>query len=525
MRNALLISFFLLAAPFSFSQKNEANDVLLKKGYEILYDEPAQALKVGEHLIHNDSSDSESAQAYLLLSKSSLVSGNYTQALSNIRLALAKAELAENPKIRFETYLLAMEIYAALHLFEISKQYHNKAGEIATGNALQEKRLEAYRLFGSEENTTFSLRKAFAKNLTPNAELTYSFITKGTPSERLATDFEKVSQPDSAVVFYQKSVDYNFGSYWKMLALLDFSNYFLNKKDFPKAILLLEEALEKGKAIGNPYFQMTINGKLSSCYLAMGNKAKFREFKQKAGAAQNDYEAEVLSAINFAFESLQKDKEENLEAANETQQSIWLCLGIIAFVMLLLWLFVRWLFATRIRHESDIISYLRLILKSDASDSEQAKQATTNDAKQNYGIVEKTGIKSLSIPKETENLLLAKLEKFEAGKKYLNKDMSLAQMATLFETNTKYLSEIINKYKQKNINLYINELRIKYIVEKLKNDPKYLHYKVSYLAEECGFASHSSFSAVFKSITGITPNVFIRFLSEDRQEINKTEMA
>jgi AraC-like DNA-binding protein len=140
-------------------------------------------------------------------------------------------------------------------------------------------------------------------------------------------------------------------------------------------------------------------------------------------------------------------------------------------------------------------------------------------------MVEKTGTKNLSIPKETEDLILAKLEKFEAGKKFLSKDISLAQMTALFETNTKYLSEIINKYKGKNVNLYINELRIKYIVEKLKNDPKYLHYKVSYLAEECGFSSHSSFSAVFKSITGITPNVFIQFLSEDRHEINKTQMA
>ena len=84
---------------------------------------------------------------------------------------------------------------------------------------------------------------------------------------------------------------------------------------------------------------------------------------------------------------------------------------------------------------------------------------------------------------------------------------------------------MINKYKGKNVNLYIKELRINYIVEKLKSDPKYLNYKVSYLAEECGFSSHSSFSAVFKNITGITPNVFITFLSKDLENLNKIRVA
>jgi AraC-like DNA-binding protein len=133
--------------------------------------------------------------------------------------------------------------------------------------------------------------------------------------------------------------------------------------------------------------------------------------------------------------------------------------------------------------------------------------------------------KTLLIPKETEALILAKLEKFESGKKFLNKDISLAQMASMFETNTKYLSEIINKYKKKNFNSYINDLRINYIVKQLKEDPKYLKYKVRYLAEECGFSSHSIFSATFKSLTGITPNVFIQFLLDDRNKITKKQIA
>ena len=514
MRSAFVLSIIFLATSFSYSQKNEASGVLLKKAGEVLYENPTQALKIGEHLLHNNGSDQESAQAYLLLSKSNLVSGNYTQAVANIQLALAKAQSADNPNMRFESNLLAVEIYSWLHLFEISNQYFADAEKLAKSNAALEKRIAAYRLFGNDSVVLNRLK--FAEKLATNGELAYSFITKGTPSQHIAIGFEKASQVDSAAVYFQKSIHNNLGTYWKTMAMLDYSDYFFNKKDYPKAISLLEEALEKAKIIGNPYFVMAANQKLSNAYLASGNKTKFQEFRQKAAAAESDYDTQISLATNFAFEALQKDKEDKLKATKTVQFNICIFLGIAGFVMLCAWLFVRWLCATRIRHESDIISYLKLIKKS---------ENPSTDAKQSYGIVEKTGAKNFSIPKETEDLLLAKLEKFEAGKKYLSKEMSLAQMAAQFETNTKYLSEIINKYKGKNINLYINELRIKYIVEKLKNDPKYLQYKVSYLAEECGFASHSSFSAVFKSITGITPNVFIQFLSEDLHENNKTQTA
>ena len=96
--------------------------------------------------------------------------------------------------------------------------------------------------------------------------------------------------------------------------------------------------------------------------------------------------------------------------------------------------------------------------------------------------------------------------------------MSLALLASQFETNTKYLSEIINTYKNKNFNSYINELRINYITDRLKNNKTYLQYKISYLAEESGFSSHSSFATVFKAVTGIPPTVFIELLRDQKKQ-------
>jgi AraC-like DNA-binding protein len=74
---------------------------------------------------------------------------------------------------------------------------------------------------------------------------------------------------------------------------------------------------------------------------------------------------------------------------------------------------------------------------------------------------------------------------------------------------------VINSSYQRDFNTYINELRINYIIDKLKTDSNYRLYKLSFLAEESGFSSHSKFSAVFKAVTRLTPTKFIYYLEQD----------
>lgn len=119
------------------------------------------------------------------------------------------------------------------------------------------------------------------------------------------------------------------------------------------------------------------------------------------------------------------------------------------------------------------------------------------------------------IPDKTIVALLKKLEKFESKHEYLDASISLNSLAENLNTNTKYLSEIINTHKNKNFHSYINELRINYIIDKLKNNPVYLKYKVSHLAEEAGFSSHSLFSTVFKQVTGFSPATYTKLITKE----------
>ncbi|MDV4102677.1 hypothetical protein CMT19_16685 [Elizabethkingia anophelis] len=117
-----------------------------------------------------------------------------------------------------------------------------------------------------------------------------------------------------------------------------------------------------------------------------------------------------------------------------------------------------------------------------------------------------------TITDHTTAIILEKLNTFEESKGFIVKGLSLSDLASSLDTNTKYLSEIIRIHKGRNFNNYINKLRINYITEMLYQYPKYRKYKISYLAEICGFSSREIFTTTFKKEVGIPPSNFINEL-------------
>lgn len=116
---------------------------------------------------------------------------------------------------------------------------------------------------------------------------------------------------------------------------------------------------------------------------------------------------------------------------------------------------------------------------------------------------------------EVVNGILRNLEKFEESKKYLEKDMTLNKMASILNTNTKYVSKIVLRYRNKKTIEYINGLKIDYIVELLKTENKFRNYTNKALGEEAGFGSTQNFTRAFTSSTGISPTYFIRKLKKE----------
>ena len=89
-------------------------------------------------------------------------------------------------------------------------------------------------------------------------------------------------------------------------------------------------------------------------------------------------------------------------------------------------------------------------------------------------------------------------------KPHINKNISLQQLAVLCGIRANVVSDVLNKFYQKNFYDFINELRAKEVVSCLQ-DNSFSHLTIDALAEECGFKSKSTFYQSFKKLTGQTP--------------------
>ena len=137
-----------------------------------------------------------------------------------------------------------------------------------------------------------------------------------------------------------------------------------------------------------------------------------------------------------------------------------------------------------------------------------------NNLNNNKPIIEKTSNRSssLNINQEVLDELLKKILEFEKNSEYIKPDITLNKLAKKFGTNTKYLSQVINHYREKTFTNYINSLRINYAVNELKLNSSYSKYTLKAIASEFGFNSTESFSSAFYKNTGVKLSYFIKEL-------------
>ncbi|WP_430408581.1 helix-turn-helix domain-containing protein [Kordia sp.] len=131
--------------------------------------------------------------------------------------------------------------------------------------------------------------------------------------------------------------------------------------------------------------------------------------------------------------------------------------------------------------------------------------------KKNNEVISK---ESIDLGEELVNTILKKLKQFEEKEKFLSPNISLVYTSKKLRTNSRYLSKVVNYFHQKTFTNYINDLRIDYVIHKLKMDESFRKYSIDAIGKEIGFKTGRAFSNVFKKKTGLYPSYFINELNK-----------
>lgn len=510
MRLAYII-FFLLIHNFSFAQEGNIEELLVR-AENIIYSDPQEAIRIAEYISNKSNESSEVFQASFILTRAYYIEGKYDEALK-IGLNYSEEEINNDSNTHIQLNILLSKILTELDLHSLADYYCkkannllNRASDIDTKNWVEGKTMQ-YAVNKIQADSTKKILHQFykAKNKFKSQSIgTYSFQI-GNIDLDLAESHLREFQLDSAEAYLStaliESKKEKSANYLEMKSLIKYGNYLFLKNAYSQAIDTLNSAMKIAEKFGNTSEQITIYKAISENHLALNNLEEFNNYNTKAdelNSIRGDIEND---AVNTAYNIFNNNETQKFDFLRAKSKWFLLILSGVLSLLLLFWGFTIWRYRYKISQYQKFINYL-----------DKRKEIVDVSPPIKLSVP-----KSLNVPKEAEDILLKKLIAFESSLDFTNNDISLSRLALQFETNTKYLSEVVNTHKQKNFNTYINELRINYIIDKLNNDPQYLQFKISYLAKESGFSSHSVFATVFKSVTGISPTTFISLL-QNKQE-------
>jgi len=115
----------------------------------------------------------------------------------------------------------------------------------------------------------------------------------------------------------------------------------------------------------------------------------------------------------------------------------------------------------------------------------------------------------INIAPGTVRLLSELLDKFESEQGFLDPNMTLNLLAQQLHTNSTYLSKVVNSTKGVNFSVYLNDLRIAFIIEQLDSNSKLNHYTSKALSEVAGYKTRESFTKAFYKKLGVYPSAYI----------------
>jgi|26BtaG_2_1085354.scaffolds.fasta_scaffold00016_29 AraC-like DNA-binding protein len=464
----LLLFFLVLGSSNSSYSQNSDEIRLFREAEGIQYSDPNKSLKLYDFLLKNSRGKETIAIEIKRLAINRFL-GNYTEAVEISKHIEEGLKDLSDPSLKFEFYNQLSALYFDLDLIPEGRNVLKKAinlysqlsAEVQNEYAID---LELTKMKSrGNENSELRIKELIdVLNLLKNDDerkpwlefqLGELFYLQHSDSAELY--FNRVLEVDSSSTIYKSAKIYHHLISENSLDSLPYSNPTLNFLNKNLQETLFRNQLEIWEEKRNP--------------------DSLIKYQDLLNTLKHEEKFEVRRAKVLLLQDIYSRKKSDAQAKIDSdKRKTWIGVGILCLLLLIYLVFKLY-----------------------------------NKNKKAAALDEETS-KSIIISDRTEFEILEKLKRFENSELFLDTQLRLADLAKKLDTNTRYLSTIINSSKDKSFNSYINTLRIQYILHKLDTDPKYLTYKISYLADESGFASQSSFSTAFKEVAGMPPSMYIK---------------
>lgn len=335
---------------------------------------------------------------------------------------------------------------------------------------------------------------------------------------------------------------------------------YINNKQYDKAINTLKVSLSIAKKHKSIDYEASLYRNLWETYEEKGDSTNAQNYEllyhRTKEKLRNDGNLSSVKNVKFIRE-LNKANEQVLElsAKRRTQNIIIACsLTVVCIIGTLLYRLYRanrkiqqnnrHLYRTnvelltkeekareeRILSENTIQDLQKKIKEIETKNHPQTTKQehlipTTNDTTENSenrteankALQRQKYLGSRMTDEETKELYLSVLNVMETSNEIFRIGFNIDMLSDLVHSRSRYVSQAINQESGSNFNVLLNEYRIKEACRRLNGNPKFANMTIESIAESVGFKSRTSFGALFKSITGLSPSAYQR-LAKEKQD-------
>jgi AraC-like DNA-binding protein len=510
LRSIILFFTLLLSCQPGFAQKS-FEKIYLETYQVLLSTNPKKALQNTDLLYRMAENNADRVKSCMLKAQILYQYGVHKEAISALKQADSLAAIDKDYVAQSKVYGFLASLYRENEIYNLGKIYLKKAVEISKkikneneryrfqGNLSQE--MAYYDIFDSNYAQAISnLKKGiqYFEKAVSTSDKNYQVAIN---DELIARNYLSLKKTDSALFHYERGLKELKASLLSDSPLQGFfyngiANVYASINDRSQAVLNYTKAEQIAETSDYSALKEEVYNSLMEFYKKTNTK-KYIVYNEKNLKL---IEAEKANRKAMSDDLIQSIEKTHQKRESQYQKNKFVIIGICLFLIMATIAF--YFFKRRQDHKK-----IRLFINNGGQNTfPEVKIQPRKESSREF------------ISEATENSILSKIKELEKSLYFLNKNLSLNSTAAELNVNHRYLSYVINKHKSKDFASYINELRINYIVDLLKNDASYLKYKISFLAEQAGFASHSRFTITFKKVTGVSPLTFINYLKNHPEE-------
>jgi AraC-like DNA-binding protein len=308
------------------------------------------------------------------------------------------------------------------------------------------------------------------------------------------------------------------------LVLNNIGTVLIKTGDAEQGVLKCEEALEIAKETGTLIHQRDASACLSRGYKkqlkferALYYSELFTTLKDSIINEENERKlTQIQTEQNQKLQefkqqaAIDQQKQLNKIELNQQRSKIRILLGLLGLSLSILGIFYRQRLKIQ-RNYTQLVNKNMELMKSEAEIVRIKQQINASilaeEPQKPTSLKAKKESKS-ALSEEHSKLLSNDIDLLLVQRKlYLEHDLTLQHLTDKLNSNSNYVSRVINEQYGRNFSSLINELRVKE-ARRLLSEPENNHLTIEAIAHKVGFNSIPSFNIAFKKFTGVSPSFF-----------------